>query len=230
MSTSGTDRIPGDAEGKPRPASTDEERIRAEIRRELAEEESRRAQIEQEKLLQQQRLDEQRLRQQILAEEKKRLYENSTDHIEYVNENGDREWLTRKQILSREGYFDYEERVEDIPGGRVKVIWRWGIGSLLLILLAWLGWAYVQPDRHEVVVVSNIPGAEIWVDGQPSGNVTDARLELAAGEHFIEVRQPGYRNREGLLHLELKRGPRQILTFELLPDTTAGSSAPVVAP
>ena len=113
MSTSGTDRIPGDAEGKPRPASTDEERIRAEIRRELAEEESRRAQIEQEKQLQQQRLDEQRLRQQILAEEKKRLYENSTDHIEYVNENGDRVVTYSEKALTARSRIHV---VDQIPG------------------------------------------------------------------------------------------------------------------
>lgn len=222
--------LPGESSPPERPSLGPEEeaRIRAEIRRELAEEQARQTELEREKQQQHLRLEEQRVRQLILAEEKKRLFENSTEHFEYVNENGDREWLTRKQILSREGYFDYEERVEDIPGGRVRVLWRWGIALALLVLFGWLGWAYIQPDRHAVVVVSNVPGAEIWVDGQFSGTRTDASLELAAGEHFIEVRQPGFLSVSGLLHLELKRGPRRILTFELRPDTLVvpPSSAP----
>ncbi|MCA9782028.1 MAG: PEGA domain-containing protein [Calditrichaeota bacterium] len=207
-------------------STPEEERIRREIRRELEEDERRRALLENEKQQQQQRLDEQRLRQQILAEEKKRLYENSRDHIEYVNENGDREWLTRKQILSREGYFDYEEHVEDIPGGRLRVIWSWSLGVVLLGLLVWLGWSYVQPDYYLLDVVCNVQGAEIWVDGQNSGSTTDARLELPAGEHFLEVRQEGYVSRSGLLHLELTRGPRQILSFELEPLPNVGADTP----
>ncbi len=201
--------------------SSEEDRLRAEIRRELEEEESRRRAAEEEKRAHERLLEEQRMRQRIREEEKQRLFQDSGEHQRYVNEEGEVEWLTSKQIQRREGYFDYEEKVEDIEGGRRTVLRRWFAGGLVLCLLGWLAWTYIQPDRATLDVVSNIPGAAIWVDGQFSGEQTDARLDLAAGEHFVEVRLPGYRCEGGLQHTRLDGGEHQVLSFRLVADPAA---------
>jgi hypothetical protein len=169
-----------------------EARIREEMRQRIAEEDSRRRALEEERQQAEQLFQDEQARRRIMEEEARSYYQNSPDHFEYINESGDTEWLTRKQIQAREGYFDYEEHVEDLPGARRRVWMRMGAWLGLLPLLAlFLVW-YLWADEGSVTVLSNVPGAAIWVDGQATGQVADARLALSPGEHLLELRLPGY--------------------------------------
>ncbi len=63
---------------------------------------------------------------------------------------------------------------------------------LLLPLLA--GCTYLSGDPH-VMVTSTPAGAEILLDGQPTGRTTPAKLELGGmlgGNHRISLRKRGY--------------------------------------
>lgn len=185
----------------------EEARIREEMRQRIAEEDAHRRAQEQDRLRAEQLFQDEQARRRIMEEEARSYYQNSPDHFEYINESGDTEWLTRKQIQAREGYFDYEEHVEDLPGARRRV-WLRMVGwisllPLLTALLVWVFWA----DEGRVTVMSNVPGAAIWVDGQDSGQVADAQLVLSPGEHLVELRLPGHQP-EGPPYTVVKLVPR----------------------
>jgi hypothetical protein len=81
--------------------------IREEVRRQIAEADQRRRDEEEARREAEELFLQEQARRRIMAEEARSYYQNSPDYFEYVNENGDTEWLTRKQILAREGYFVY---------------------------------------------------------------------------------------------------------------------------
>ncbi|MFA7330838.1 MAG: carboxypeptidase-like regulatory domain-containing protein [Candidatus Delongbacteria bacterium] len=190
------EHLPDDAEGRPAGGaaldSQQEAQIREEVRRQIEAADQRRVQEDEARQHAEVLFQQEQARRRIMAEEARAYYQNSPDYYEYINENGDSEWLTRKQILAREGYFDYEENVENLEEARRK-IWlklaAWLAGGLVLAGLAiW----YLLDERGSVVVLCNVPGAHIIVDGQDTGKVTDARLDLNPGEHLLEVRHAGY--------------------------------------
>jgi hypothetical protein len=86
------------------------------------------------------------------------------------------------------------------------------IGALLLSVLL-SACTYVHGDPR-VLVTSDPPGAEILVDGEPSGFTTPTMLDLDAffgDNHLITVRMPGYvdETRE-VVHRRVWRGSRWI--------------------
>jgi hypothetical protein len=166
--------------------------IREEVRRQIEEADQRRRAEEEERRQAETLFQHEQARRRIMAEEARAYYQNSPDYFEYVNENGDTEWLTRKQIQAREGYFDYEEKVENLDVARRLVWLRLTAGLLLAGALLALAFWHVLDERGTVLVLSNVPGARIFVDGQDTGRRTDASLELSPGEHLLELRAPGY--------------------------------------
>jgi len=166
--------------------------IREEVRRQIEAADQRRRAEEEERRRAEGLFQQEQARRRIMAEEARAYYQNSPDYFEYVNENGDTEWLTRKQILAREGYFDYEEHVENLDEARRRVWLRLGGWMTLVAAGLLLAFWYLLDDRGTVVVLSNVPGARIFVDGQDTGQVTDARLDLSPGEHLVELRHEGY--------------------------------------
>jgi hypothetical protein len=172
--------------------SQQEARIREEVRRQIEASDRRRKQEEDARLQAEALFQQEQARRRIMSEEARAYYQNSPDYFEYINENGDSEWLTRKQILAREGYFDYEENVENLDEARRRIWLRLAAWLVGLLVLCGLGIWYLLDDHGSVVVLCNVPGARILVDGQDTGKVTDARVDLSPGEHILEVRHPGY--------------------------------------
>ena len=168
-----------------------EEELRKQIRKEL-EAEAAQARERRRQRAAPQRDEAEDLRRRILAEERRRFFQDSAEHFEYVNENGDIEWLTREEIAAREGYFDYEEHVEDPQAGRKRFLLLVSLGVLCCALAGWglIGW--MLPAEGRLSVFANVPNASILLDGQESGHRTDAILNLPVGEHLVEVRAPGY--------------------------------------
>jgi hypothetical protein len=66
-----------------------------------------------------------------------------------------------------------------------------------------------------VRVLSNVAGAEVWVDGKLAGTVPFDVVELAPGEHLIEVRAKGYVNKEQ--RVSVNAGSSDIIKFDLTP-------------
>lgn len=86
------------------------------------------------------------------------------------------------------------------------------VSLLVLLGLLGAGVAYQQRSAPTLVVESDPPGAQVYVDGVPSG-VTALHLRLPTGTHEISVRLPGYAHETASVSLE--RGRSEALEFEL---------------
>jgi serine/threonine-protein kinase len=92
---------------------------------------------------------------------------------------------THNVVFSKDGYLPQTRSIDSVPGKSVPV-------SAVLVQAA------------NVTVTSNPSGANIWIDGNDSGQVTPAKLSLEKGLHSVSVRKAGYR--EALLETNLAPG------------------------
>jgi hypothetical protein len=74
---------------------------------------------------------------------------------------------------------DHIEYADPVPAGANEA----GLGPKAAEQRAGVGW---------VLVRTRPPGAEIWVDGAPTGQRAPARVELSPGEHAVGVTLSGY--------------------------------------
>jgi hypothetical protein len=88
-------------------------------------------------------------------------------------------------VFSKDGYLSQTRSVESLPGKSVPV-------------------TAVLAQAASVMVTSNPSGANIWIDGSDSGQVTPSKLTLEKGLHRVSVRKTGYR--EALLETNLVPG------------------------
>jgi formylglycine-generating enzyme required for sulfatase activity len=54
--------------------------------------------------------------------------------------------------------------------------------------------ATLEPNWADVEISSSPAGAEIFVDGEPTGQTTPAVVEILAGEHEVRLKAPGHRS------------------------------------
>ncbi len=67
--------------------------------------------------------------------------------------------------------------------------------AILFTCLAFASSCLYPKGDGRVFVTSDPPGAEIWLDGGPTGKTTPASLDLGgplAGDHLLEIRKKGY--------------------------------------
>ncbi len=98
--------------------------------------------------------------------------------------------------------------------------------AALLSFLPLLAGGCVNPSIHGTVGVYSEPsGAEIFLDGKPTGRFTpcDLKLSVLSGTRTLEIRKKGYQPEKRVLHrltsLEMSR-----------PSTAAADSSPVLFP
>lgn len=72
----------------------------------------------------------------------------------------------------------------------------------------------LQPNWAEVSVDSLPQGAEIFIDGEPSGQTTPAVVEILAGEHEIRLKAPGHKSHRQRI-LVAAQEPMQLSTVQL---------------
>lgn len=89
---------------------------------------------------------------------------------------------------------------------------RWVAGVGLVVVAALAAAFAMRPPPPRLVVESTPPGAQVYIDGVPSG-VTNLRLRPAPGEHEVRVALPGYSAEPQTI--ALRRGDTPTLVFEL---------------
>lgn len=90
------------------------------------------------------------------------------------------------------------------------IAWVVGLGSYLLYDRYWPG------HTGTVVVTSDPPGAEIWVDLVPQSMITPATLgDIPIGKHSFTVRQDGRRAKPFVQIVKVERGSLDSLSFVL---------------
>ncbi len=197
----------------------DEKEIRSRIRQRLQEKEEQRK--EHQKLLQkrkEQAAGEEEYRR-IVQEEEQNFYADRPDLIEYINELGEKEYCTRDELRSREGYFNYEEKVENTELEKRKMLLK----LVLFLLLVGIGavqlYLYMQNDYGEIAVYSNVKGARVFLDGAEAGEITDAVLSgVSPGLHLLQLEKLGYRMLEqGIIEVDVRKNHRSQISVEMIP-------------
>jgi hypothetical protein len=82
-----------------------------------------------------------------------------------------------------------------------------GVGLVLCLVLA-------CSDRGRVVVLTEEPTAQVWVDGVQTGAIGPDGFEVAAGPHTVEVRAEGYH--PWSTEIEVTSGRPTVLQVDLL--------------
>lgn len=94
----------------------------------------------------------------------------------------------------------------------------------LVAMLGGLGCAHARGGREpptSVLEISTETGdADVWVDGQYIGQVTQVtgRLRLAPGVHRVEIRKPGHFPVQRTVRVEKHEGGVVVVEAELLAD------------
>lgn len=74
-----------------------------------------------------------------------------------------------------------------------------------------------------IKVLSNVPGADVFIDGQMMGRTPLSLDTVQAGEHLVEVKKPGYLDAKQPFRIE--GGEQKILSADLSPVRTGPSAA-----
>lgn len=156
-------------------------------------------------------------RQRIIDDEIRKFYKARGNYQEYENEDGEVEWLTEQEITDRERQIPVD--VEELEAGQRHVRNRF----LLIAVMAFLSVAlmfFALRERHgSVQVLSNVEGAVIVLNGQPTEFRTDNVLrDLVPGTHVVSVMKSGY----GIVgdparKIEVRAGEEEVLVFQLEP-------------
>ena len=199
-----------------------EEEIRKKIRENLERQEQERRRRREEQQQKLERAAEEAEIQRLQREEEQRFYANRPDLIEYINELGEREYLTLEEIREREGYLDYEEKAENVEKMRRLLLVR--LGGWLLVLLVALGALiyYLRRDQGTLVVYANVKGAEVILNGQPTGHYTNCTIsDIPVGRQLITLRKPHYHMAgDYARYITIRRDKKSVVSLEMEPDST----------
>jgi len=205
----------------------EEQRIREEIRAQL--EQQLKAKQRKRELQDQRRRDRasDQERQRIFEEEERKFYE-AQGLQRHINRRGGVEWLTLEEIEKRRRAGKERYRIRR----KKKRIQRWmavaRVFALVLIVGGAGGALYRMRSlrgtkKEEPVTVlwvrSNVQGAAIYVDGNPTEITTDGVIkDLLEGKHIVAVAKPGYVVVPDKQEVRVARGDTIEVAFELTVD------------
>ena len=205
----------------------EEQRIREEIRTKL--EQTLEAKQRERELRDRKRREQvsERERQRIFEEEERKFYK-ARGLQRYINRYGEVEWLTPEEIRERRLVGKERYRIRR----KKKRIQRWmAVGRVFVLVLVIGGLGAVlysmrslrgaeQEDPVTVLWVrSNVPGAAIYVDGNPTGITTDGLIGgPLEGKHVVAVAKPGYVVVPAKQEVWVTRGDTTEVAFELTVD------------
>jgi hypothetical protein len=142
-------------------------------------------------------------RRRIIREEEDRFHDEK-GLVRYRNHRGDIEWLTNEEVAQRKELQGRRSSGSSKGASRKsRGSWKGAVGCvtvvavivIALVLASRFGVVIrgVGSASYTVMVRSVPPGAAIFINGKPTGMVTDGRVTVRdIGTHVIEVIRPGY--------------------------------------
>ncbi len=156
-------------------------------------------------------------RERIIEEEIRAFHLERGNAKEFVNEEGDVEWLTEAEIMEREKQLPVD--MEELEVGQKHVLNRVLILSLLLFAGLVLLFVALRERTGSVQVICNIPRATIHLNGSPTEYLSDYTLKgLPGGSHLVSVSKFGY-TAEGAKNAKVRitPGSDEIVVLKLKP-------------
>lgn len=176
----------------------EEKRYREEIRKRLEERLRKEEDFKKRQEEERQQLLEERLRAQIREEETERYF-TEKGFVKYINRHGEVEWLSPEEAEKRGGRRRGKKKSGSSRKSQKAKQKSFFLNvSLVIILMAALYGAYLwnpfsAPKTGRLLVASDVPGAEIYLDGKQTGLITPDTLEnVSLGRHLVAVYKEGY--------------------------------------
>jgi hypothetical protein len=156
-------------------------------------------------------------RQRIIADEIREFHRRRGGAQEYVNEEGNVEWLTEEEIVERDKQLPVD--MEELEVGQRDVRNRIVLLSVLLFAGLALMFVSLREETGSVQVICNVPRATIHLDGSPTEYLTDFTLKgLPAGAHLISVSKTGYvAYGERSARIDLSEDEQEVVVLRLEP-------------
>jgi len=153
-------------------------------------------------------------RKKIFLEERDSFYKNQKGFIKIVNEIGEEEWVREIDLKKREGYFNFEDDLEDADSHKRKVIRQIVVYCFILAIAASCGIYYFMESPGYLEVNCNIKGLPIFIDDNPTGLSTDNVIEnVKIGKHKVSLRAIGYKIEPAVIEVDLKHREGLVLSF-----------------
>jgi len=153
-------------------------------------------------------------RKRIFLEERDSFYKNQQGFIKILNEIGEEEWVREVDLKKREGYFNFEDDLEDADSHKRKVIKHIVVYFLLLSAIASGCIYYLMESPGYLEVNCNIKGLPIFIDDNPTGLSTDNVIEnVKIGKHRVSLKAAGYKIEPAVIEVDLKHQEGQIISF-----------------
>ncbi|MFH1852034.1 MAG: hypothetical protein ABIA75_06780 [Candidatus Neomarinimicrobiota bacterium] len=156
-------------------------------------------------------------RARIIEEEIRKFHTERGKAREYVNDEGDVEWLTEAEILERGKQLPVD--MEELEIGQKHVRNRVMMLSLLLFVALVLMFVALREKTGSVQVICNVPKATIYLNGSATEYLSDYTLKgLPGGSHLISVFRPGYvANGAANARVRIVPGSEEIVILKLKP-------------
>ncbi|MFH1735633.1 MAG: PEGA domain-containing protein [bacterium] len=192
-----------------------------------------RAEIEQrdlERVKSQRRKESQRLvnqqtemKRKLYREEMDLYYRDKPGYAQIIGDDGEPEWVLEDEMRDNERLFDTVHE-DPIEGKRTQKYFIIGV-IFALILMAGGIYYLLSGGVGNIIVTSNVQGAEIILDAAPTTYYTNYTLaKISAGEHILTVEKQGYHIvGEDIIKVDLKRGTTEEVVFILEPEPSVES-------
>jgi hypothetical protein len=157
-------------------------------------------------------------RRRIIDDEIQAFHKRHGRAKEYLNDEGNVEWLSEEEIVNREKQLPVD--MEELEVGQQHVRNRVMLLSLLLFVGLVLMFVALRERTGSVQVICNIPRATICLNGSATEYLTDFTLKsLPAGSHLISIAKPGYVP-DGVKSATVKitAGAEEIVVLKLKPE------------
>lgn len=169
----------------------------------------------------QQKLEE-RLRQQIREEEEEKFYSDK-GFVKYLNHRGGVEWLTPEELEARRQKRRSKKGSSRRKMRRRSKYLRWAINTaavgfaMVVFLYLWRYNPIKVKKTGSIVIESNVPGAQVFVNGAEKRDVlTPGTLpDINAGAYFISIYKDGYTAWPPMQRISLQAGKTMVAKFEL---------------
>ncbi len=144
------------------------------------------------------------------------FFENKPEYVKITNEIGEPEWVKESELKKREGYFNFEEDMEDASTHKKRLIKKTLIYSIIIAsILTGLFFRFITNVGY-IEIETNVKGALIYVDSFPTGLKTDNTLEdLEVGDHTVFVKLDGYNVKPDSVVVEVIKEDGVKIVFEL---------------
>ncbi len=155
-------------------------------------------------------------KRKIYLREKDKFFENKPEYVKITNEIGEPEWVKESELKKREGYFNFEEDMEDASTHRKRLLRKTFFYSLIIgTILTVLFFKFIKNVGY-IEIESNLKGALIYIDNFPTGLKTDNTLEdLVVGPHTVYIRLEGYVSSPDSIIVDVVKEDGVKIVFEL---------------